>query len=290
VKLGYSTWGMPTVPIDIAIAHIADLGFDGMELSVLKGWSTELSTLDGAERRRIRTLAEQRGLELDTVFGHNRLLSRDAEEAARDSERCRQAVDLCADLAIDGQVPSMIILPGGKPQEWEASRDLLVERLGALVAYGEGRGIPIALEPHVSALVDRPERVRWLFDRLASPYLTLNFDISHFEVQGVPMAESIAALAPLARHTHVKDERGRAPDHEFLIPGEGEFDYVTYLRLMREAGYDGYITVEVSVMVQRRPNFDPLAAAAQSYRTLARAFETAGMARGKGDSRGTSHE
>jgi len=32
--LGYTTWGMPTVPIDIAIDHIARLGFDGLEIAV----------------------------------------------------------------------------------------------------------------------------------------------------------------------------------------------------------------------------------------------------------------
>jgi sugar phosphate isomerase/epimerase len=67
------------------------------------------------------------------------------------------------------------------------------------------------------------------------------------------------------------------PDYEFLIPGEGVFDYVAYLRAMQVAGYTGFITPEVSVMVQRRPNYDPLAAAAQSYTTLAAAFARAGI-------------
>jgi hypothetical protein len=33
----------------------------------------------------------------------------------------------------------------------------------------------------------------------------------------------------------------------------------------------------VSIMVQRRPGYDPLAAAEQTYRTLASAFEQAGV-------------
>ncbi|RME55855.1 MAG: sugar phosphate isomerase/epimerase, partial [Caldilineae bacterium] len=35
MKLGYSTWGMPTVPVDVALRHLADLGYDGVELTVL---------------------------------------------------------------------------------------------------------------------------------------------------------------------------------------------------------------------------------------------------------------
>jgi sugar phosphate isomerase/epimerase len=110
--------------------------------------------------------------------------------------------------------------------------------------------------------------------------LTIHFDISHFNVQGMDMETVIAQLAPRSHHTHVKDERGIAPDHEFLIPGEGEMDYPRYLRAMDRAGYDGHIVVEISIMVQRRPNYDALAAATQSYRVLSAAFEEAGIRRG----------
>ncbi len=93
------------------------------------------------------------------------------------------------------------------------------------------------------------------------------------------MEESIAALGGISAHTHIKDERGVDPDFAFLIPGEGEMDYPRYLTLMDEAGYDGPIVVEISLMVQSRPDYDPLAAAEQSYRVVSAAFETAGLPR-----------
>jgi sugar phosphate isomerase/epimerase len=96
------------------------------------------------------------------------------------------------------------------------------------------------------------------------------------------MEPVIEQLAPHSAHTHVKDERGVAPDHEFLIPGEGEMDYKRYLRAMERAGYAGHIVVEISLMVQRRPGYDALEAASQSYRVLARAFDDAGIARDNG--------
>jgi sugar phosphate isomerase/epimerase len=83
-------------------------------------------------------------------------------------------------------------------------------------------------------------------------------------------------------HTHVKDERGVAPYHEFLIPGEGEMGCVRYLKAMHQAGYDGLIVVDVSLMVQPRLDYDALSAASQSYQVLARAFDDAGIARGTG--------
>ena len=155
----------------------------------------------------------------------------------------------------------------------------MIERVGELVRYGERRGVVIAIEPHVGSMLDTPARVLELLEAIPSANLKLNFDISHFNVMGIPIAESVAALTRHTVHTHVKDERGVVPDFEFLIPGEGEFDYVAYLHAMREHGYDGFITAEVSIMVQRRPGYDPLAAAAQTYQTLSRAFDQAGIAR-----------
>ena len=45
---------MPTVPIDVAVAHCAALGFDGLEMTVIPGWATDAAGLDAAERKRIR--------------------------------------------------------------------------------------------------------------------------------------------------------------------------------------------------------------------------------------------
>ena len=48
---------------------------------------------------------------------------------------------------------------------------------------------------------------------------------------------------------------------------------------MQQVGYQGFITGEVSVMVQRRPGYDPLAATTMTYQTLSRAFDVAGIPR-----------
>jgi sugar phosphate isomerase/epimerase len=279
MKLGYCTWGMPTVPVDTFIPFLARLGYDGVELTVIPGYTTELSLLDAAERRRIARMLRDHHLELPAIAGHTHMVERDPDTAARHWARLAATVDLALDWAIDGAPPAIDTTVGGTPEQWDVLKPLMVERVGALVRYGEQRGVVIAIEPHVGSMLDTPDRVLELLDAIDSPFLKLNFDISHFNVMGIPIAESVGALARHTVHTHVKDERGVVPHYEFLIPGEGEFDYVAYLQAMREHGYAGFITAEISIMVQRRPGYDPLAAAEQTYRTLARAFEQAGIAR-----------
>jgi protein FrlC len=277
--LSYSTWGMPHVPIDVAVAHCAALGFDGLELTVIPGWSTDAATLDTAERRRIRRLYDDHRLALCGLAGNTPLLSPDPAEGARYMARFRGYLELAAELQRPGERLTVSTTSGGQPEEWELVKETLAERFGELAAYAERAGVVVGMEPHVGAALHCPEQAIWLLDQINSPALTIHFDISHFNVQGMAMEPVIAQLAPRSLHTHVKDERGIAPDHEFLIPGEGEMDYPRYLRAMAAAGYDGHIVVEISVMVQRRPDYDPLAAATQSYAVLSRAFAEAGISR-----------
>ena len=278
--LGYSTWGMPTVPIDIAIRHLARLGFDGMELTVIPRWVTELSTLDQAARQRIRMLLDETGLQLPAVAGHTSLLAQDPAEHAQNMRRLQGGVDLCVDLARHGEMPCLNTTAGAHPEDWGQLKEQLVERLHTLGVYAAERGVMVAIEPHVGSILDLPEKAIWVIEHVNLPNVRLNFDISHFNVIGLSIEQTVPLLVPYTVHTHVKDERGRAPQHEFLIPGEGEFDYVRYLKAMAAAGYTGFITVEISIMVQQRPGYDPLAAATQSYHVLHQAFERAGLSSG----------
>lgn len=280
MKIGYSTWGMPTVPIDTAVSHIAKLGYDGLELTIIPRFTTELSTLDAAERKRIASLLKEHNLALPAIAAHSSLLETDPERHAQNIWRLKGGVDLAVELAQGDELPAVNTTPGGKPEEWDTQKDFLAERVGELVDYGASRGVTIAMEPHVGAIIDTPAKVLELLKIVNSPYLKVNFDISHFDIIGMPTEETVAALAPVSAHTHVKDQRGTAPNHEFLIPGEGPFDYVHYLKEMQAHGYDGFITAEVSFMVQGREDYDPLAAATLSYETLSRAFTEAGIDRG----------
>jgi len=279
MKLGYSTWGMPTVPIDTAIHHIAQLGYDGIELTIIPRFTTELSTLDAAERKRIADMLKQHNLALPAIAAHSSLLETDAAAHERNMWRLKGGVDLAVELAQGDELPAVNTTPGGKPEQWETLKNFLAERVGELVDYAAERGVTIAMEPHIGAIIDTPAKVLELLESVNSPYLKVNFDISHFDIVGMSTEETVSALAAVSAHTHVKDQRGIAPDFEFLIPGEGTFDYVGYLKAMQAHGYDGFITAEVSFMVQARENYDPLAAATMSYETLSRAFTEAGIER-----------
>ncbi|HEX2281568.1 MAG TPA: TIM barrel protein [Thermomicrobiales bacterium] len=251
--------------------------------TVIPGWATDAAGLDRSERRRIHALYDDHRLELCGLSGNTPLLVEDPAVHAEHMLRLRGYLDLAADLHCPGERLTVSTTSGGDPDDWDQVKGMLVERFGELVQHALHAGVLIGMEPHVGAALHRPDQALWLREQVDSPGLTIHFDISHFNVQEMAMEPVIAQLAPHSAHTQVKDERGVAPNHQFLIPGEGEMDYVRYLMAMRQAGYDGHIVVEISRMVQRRPDYDALAVASQSYQVLARAFAKSGIARAQAD-------
>ena len=125
--------------------------------------------------------------------------------------------------------------------------------------------------------MDLPRKVVWLFEQVDHPAVKVNYDMSHFVIRGMPLEDHVPQLVPLSVHTHVKDQRGIYPRHEFMTPGSGPFDYVPYLQAMHDAGYDSWIGMEVSMMVQRLPGYNAITDAALGYWALKHAFDLSGV-------------
>ena len=93
------------------------------------------------------------------------------------------------------------------------------------------------------------------------------------------MKGTIESLAPLTKFVHVKDTVFEKDQAKFVLPGEGETNYMELLKLLKEHKYSGCVCVEVSGMVSSKKDYDPVAAARHGYANLAPAFEKAGVRR-----------
>jgi sugar phosphate isomerase/epimerase len=277
MKLGYSAWGMPNLSVDEQIEHIATIGYQGIEMISMERATTDAVRMDASERRRIRGLLDRSGLLLPSVHAPANPIDPDPEARASNIARIKAGVDLAVDLAGPEGAPCVVTMGYGKPEEYGDLRETLAERFRELADYAGARGVTLALETHVGQAIDLPEKAIWLLERVGHPNFRLNLDTSHFDVMGLSIEESVRPLVAYAVHTHVKDQLGIYPDHEFLTPGDGDYDYVTYLREMNAGGYRGFITSEISVMVQRKPGYDPVLEAKKTYQTMTRAFREAGL-------------
>jgi inosose dehydratase len=277
MRISYCTWGMINVDVEELVPAIAKIGYHGIELAVTPGRPTELYSLDAGKRRRIAQLLDEHSLVLSAVAGHTSMCEDDPEANERNMRRLRDTIDLAAELAQEGEQPIAASLVGGREEMWDTHKEILAERVRALGEYAASRGVILAVEPHCGTALPLPDQVLWLLERVNHPAVRLNFDISHFDIRGIGIDECVPQMVPYSVHTHVKDQRGLYPHHEFLTPGSGPFDFVHYLTAMHEAGYTGFIGMEVSVMVQRKPGYDPFVDAALGYYALRRAFNESGV-------------
>lgn len=310
MDIGYNTWSMAKVPYQTFIPALSDIGFKAIAISVVPGytiggtWTTNAGALDGLsadDRRCINQMFEERGLKLPSVIGNQSLV---ADDASVQMERLRRTIDLCVDLTPrDQPVPTMNTGVAGHSGELEIKQQLVLDRLGELAEYAAKRGVVVCIEPHVGGAVDTIERAEWLVDAVKSPWLRLDFDVSHFEVVGVPTEESVSRLAPLSNAVEIKDQKmrylsdgaddgwlvegngsgrafspdGREVEYQFLLAGEGTFDLPRYLRLMQAQGFSGPIAFEASVQCQARPDYDALESARSIYRWMSEGWRAAGI-------------
>lgn len=267
---GFSLYGMKSLPLDEALTACAKIGYDCVELPVMAGWPADAITFSLAEQGRLRGLLEQTGLRLASLMENLVLATNDAQHASN-LQRLAAAGKLARRLAPEGPRIIETIL-GGQPDQWEAVKPRMVERLRDWTKAAEDGDFTLAIKAHVRGALHTPEDAAWLVQQTESRHVRAAFDYSHFQLRGVDLETSIRTLIPYTAFVHVKDAQGDANRFQFLLPGEGATDYDQYLKLLAGAAYRGDIVVEVSGQIHNRPDYQPLAAARRCFEKLAPAF------------------
>ncbi len=280
VTLGFSLYGMKTLPADDALAACAKIGYDAVELVCMPDWPTAPAKLSKDARRGLGARLAELNLSLPALMENFNLgVDDDADRAQLD--RLKAAGELAHDLAPDNP-PLVETVVGGKAGQWPQVKARFAERLAGWARVAEQTKTVLAIKPHRFGALNTPADAVALVKQIDSPWLKLAYDYSHFQFRDMPLSDTLKEMIPLTRFIHVKDtvlDKGQA---RFVLPGEGGFDYVPLLRKAVALGYRGCICVEVSGMVSGQPGYDPIAAAKRSYENLTPAFEKAGIKRSRG--------
>jgi len=191
-------------------------------------------------------------------------------------ERIRRAAGLGHDISPE-KPPILQSVLGGKPSEWEATKQKMASRLTDWAGTAKKCGIQIAVKSHIGSASDTPEKLIWLLDQVKSPALSAIYDYGHFQLLDLDLGNTLNVLLPRASFITVKDGRMVDGKPHFLLPGDGTIDYRKYFKLLDANHYSGWMLVEVSRQLQTQPNYDPVVAAKTSYRNLAPLLKAAGL-------------
>jgi inosose dehydratase len=287
IGLGWSLYNNRTLRTPDAMRLASKVGYDDVEPAIYPGWQDDPKVLTRSARREMAHLFGELGLGLSGLDEDLRLLV--GPEAHRENlERIKRASQLWRDIypfnvrtpGRRHRRPVLVLTLGGKTAEWEQAKEAMAERLREWAEVGRSHEILLAIKPHVGSALHSPEGALWLMQQAASPWVRVTYDYSHFRAMNFDMVDSIRLLGSHAVFAHAKDATVTGEGKtQFLMPGDGDTDYVTYLKELQAQGYRGSIVLEVSGQIHRKPGYDPLAAARHCYRKMSRAFEKAGVPR-----------
>ena len=242
---------------DPLFARIKQWGFDGAELFLSEDEPTNIPAVRGT--------LDRLGLERTTCCVLPReanLISADAATRARGAAFLKKCVDRTADLGarlICGPLYAGLgVMTGSRRTEKEW--DWAVKGLRAAAERAQKRDVCLCIEPlnrfETYFLNTLADAARLVHD-VGSPNVKIHFDTFHSNIEEQHPAESLRAVARELGHVHISEnDRG--------IPGTGHNDWKGILRVLKEMGYDGWLTIES--FAQPEP---ALAAAAAIWRDLA---------------------
>ncbi|MEZ5980077.1 MAG: sugar phosphate isomerase/epimerase family protein [Planctomycetota bacterium] len=267
MRLGYNTNGLAHHRLDDALRLLADLGYEGVAITLDVGHLDPLRAT-AAEVESVRALCERLGLAvavetgarfvLDPARKHFPTLLEDAaEDRARRVEFLVRSARIAADLGAgvvsiwSGRAPRGCTGDGPDPSganepEWER----LTRGVAEVLERTEPFGVTLAFEPEPGMFVERPigfHVLRRRLERAGAPLqrFALTLDVGHLLCTGdLPVERAIAEAAPHLAHVHLDDVADGVHVHRMF--GEGDLDLPATLLTLREVGFSGMAAVELS--------------------------------------------
>jgi sugar phosphate isomerase/epimerase len=257
------------LPFEQSLDIAAKLGIPAVHVSATG--DRDPSVCSSEKRQELRQQLRQRDLVVSALsrWGGGVDLG-DVEASESNIEDARRTLELSADL-MGEDLGSGIWQAhiGAMPRSASGPRwECFLRTTETIAAYGEKIGACLAIEtgPEPPAVVEK------LISAIDSPGLRVNYDpanliiwpnlfYTHDQVMakyGIPEVpydkdvaiqdfepvEGVRRLGKFTVHTHAKDALIENGVQREVPLGEGLVDWPSYLRLLRESGYDGYLAIE----------------------------------------------
>lgn len=233
-----------------------EAGAQGIQLYATHGQAAP-ENMDKIKIQELRDFISSNGLEIAAVCGdlggHGFSVKEDNDWRI---EKSKRILDLAAELGTNVVTTHIGVIPESKDHpRWRVLYDACEE----LSDYANSIGSYFAIETG-------PERavvLKEFLDSLTSKGVRVNLDPANFVmVTGDRPVDAVRILGEYIVHTHAKDgimlfkkdpeviygiiEDAHKDETAFKeVPlGEGDVDFVTYLKALSESGYDGYLTIE----------------------------------------------
>ncbi len=241
------------------ISIAKDLGFDGIEFA-------EIHTPDGVSKneyaKELKAECERVGIDcVQYSVGADFIYGSDGD-LQKEIERLKGEVDIAEALGVSGMRHDAT---GGyrdddkKYKGFEDALPRIVEGYKAVTEYAQEKGIKTMIENHGYFCQDS-DRVERIITGVSHKNFGALIDIGNFLCADENPVNAVSRLAPFASYVHAKDFHIKsgselAPQDCFFktrggnylrgaVLGHGNVPVFQTLSILKNAGYDGYITLE----------------------------------------------
>lgn len=239
MKLSFSTLGCPNWDIRRIVEFARRYRYDGVELrgAGRQHISLEISSL---ERREIKTLFEDNGVEICCISAYTRFASPVKEERDMNVETLIRYCELAKEMG-SGIVRSFV---GDVPKDVSESdyMNYIPEALHNVGERIKDLGVDVVIETHDHFSTGR--LISEIIKKAESENIKALWDVWHPYRSGESPKETIEYLRPYLRHMHIKDAKKLDDSWQLVLPGEGDIPLVEIINLLKEAGYNGYLSFE----------------------------------------------
>ncbi len=256
MRLAFSSNAYMHFSIEDAIAHIADLGYTGIELmaDVPHAWPAGLlperkkSIRQALDRHRL-TISNINAFMMNAVadprqpYWHPGWTDPDPHYRAIRREHTKRSLQLAQELGAS----CITTEPGGQltpEQTWDIGARIFYDELMPCVELAEKLQVKLLIEPEPGLLIEMFGQYLQFISRINSPWVKLNFDVGHAYCVGEEPQNWVAKMASHTNHYHLEDIAATRK-HEHLIPGRGAIDFAATLSQIQATGYNGWLTVEL---------------------------------------------
>ena len=148
---------------------------------------------------------------------------------------------------------------------------IMTYTLTRVMMIAERYGVRVGIEPH-QEITRRTEGLLRIARLVPSPLLGINYDTGNAFLAGEDPYEGLKAAGKLLVHIHAKDislehaerERGKVTGTPVgCACGDGVIDWDRVVRILREVGYDGVLSVECGSVSQAERSLAHLTAVLQ---------------------------
>ena len=243
MRIGVNAWvwssPITTAELERLLPHVAELGFDWIELPI--------EGVGDLEYGRAATMLREHAMDASVcaAMGPDRdLIHPDAAVRANGAAYVRHCIEAAAVLGAANVVGPLYSAVG---RTWQMSAEerardtaLLVEQLGALAEHAAEHGVCLCVEPlnrFETSFLNLVSQASAVVDQVDSPACGLLLDTFHMNIEERSLGDAIRAAGPRMRHFHAcENDRG--------APGSGHVPWDEVAQALRDVGYDGPVVIE----------------------------------------------